>query len=272
MPTLASIIGLCLCIAAALGDTLQFNSTLGSHMVLQQSPAKAALNGTVQTSGGGVAATIELTLSPSSGGAPVQTATATSTGGGLWQALLTPMQAGGNYSITANCTQGCAANTTTTITDVTFGDVWYCSGQSNMALNLQFTFARNASIAAIQQGKYSNVRLQQLQGNMNGNLAWTSLKAAVAADKFLGFSATCYYFGESLTDELGEQAPPLGLVHTAWGGSTIEQWLLNSTNNECAWNLADTSASEFHYSRVLPYVGMTIKGFLWYQVPYTHHK
>ena len=47
------------------------------------------------------------------------------------------------------------------------------------------------------------------------------------SNMFVQFSATCYYFGQSLTDELtkaGDLDPtPIGLIHTAWGGSTIEQ-------------------------------------------------
>ena len=51
-----------------------------------------------------------------------------------WKALLKPAAAGGNYSITAKCTAGCTGEAS--IVDVTFGDVWYCSGQSVSALKL----------------------------------------------------------------------------------------------------------------------------------------
>ncbi len=64
----------------------------------------------------------------------------------------------------------------------------------------------------------------------------------------MAFSATCYYFAESLADGLAEaQAAaaadatattattptPIGVVHTAWGGSSIEQWLTNETIETC---------------------------------------
>ena len=48
-----------------------------------------------------------------------------------------------------------------------------------------------------------------------------------------GFCRSCYYFGQSLTDELGPDAPPIGLIHTAWGGSMIEQWLPAETVDSC---------------------------------------
>lgn len=64
---------------------------------------------------------------------------------------------GGNYTITALCT-GCVNVTRVTITNVTFGDMWYCSGQSNMWLPVLNTFSRNETVAAIAAGKYTNIR------------------------------------------------------------------------------------------------------------------
>ena len=80
------------------------------------------------------------------------------------------------------------------------------------------------------------------------------------------FSASCFYFGQELSDmhvTNGATAPPLGLVHTAWGGSTIEQWLTNDTIASCQFTSKSASNQEFHDTRVLPYVPMTLKGFLW---------
>ena len=106
-----------------------------------------------------------------------------------------------------------------------------------MALPLQHTLTRNISLAAITAGKYSNIRIQQLSGNMNPDTPWTTMAMAAAAPNvFMAFSGTCYYFGESLSDLLGAAAPPLGLIHTAWGGSTIQNWIKNETlnSNVCA--------------------------------------
>ena len=75
-----------------------------------------------------------------------------------WKALLRPTKAGGAYTITAVCT-GCAVNATQSISNVAFGDVWLCSGQSNMWLPVANSFSRNATVAAIVAGKYSNVRV-----------------------------------------------------------------------------------------------------------------
>jgi len=145
-----------------------------------------------------------------------------------------------------------------------------------MALPLLHTLSRNVSRDAILAGKYSNIRLYGISGNMNPNMPWTTPKAAVTTDPesdkslFMQFSATCYYFGESLSDELakvnGGIPPPIGLIHTAWGGSTIEQWLDNGTLATCANTSISAANAEWHDSRVMPYVDMTIKGWVWYQV------
>jgi hypothetical protein len=60
-----------------------------------------------------------------------------------------------------------------------------------MALPLVHTFSRNISQAAIQKGKYSNIRLAGIGGNMNPAFKWTTLAAAVTADTFFKVSAQC---------------------------------------------------------------------------------
>ena len=50
---------------------------------------------------------------------------------------------------------------------------------------------------------------------MNPQQNWTRVKDALQDSVLFTFSATCYYFGESLIDKLGADAPPIGLIHTA---------------------------------------------------------
>ena len=140
-------------------------------MVLQQSPAAAAVFGIAPESATGVTVTVsdgkssyEIVakvgkdathqpngyVDPKSGtNLPVQNFT--------WKALLHPTAAGGDHTITAKCT-GCAGTSTATLSSVTFGDIWYCSGQSNMWLPVKYSFSRNLTVAAISAGKYSNIR------------------------------------------------------------------------------------------------------------------
>jgi sialate O-acetylesterase len=248
--------------AASAACTVAFNETLGDNMVLQQQPAQAAVYGVVT----GGASGVSVQVTDAAGGSYSVDATL---GQGLWKALLRAAPAGGNYTIAATATCSAGGQAVAQATNVVMGDVWYCGGQSNMALPLLHTLTRNASLAAFAAGRYTNIRLQQMGGNMNPQTPWTPISAALDPAVFLGFSGTCYYFGESLTDALGAAAPPLGLIHTAWGGSTIQNWISNDTlnSNVCA-NHSSGQGNDggWYESRVLPYAEMSLKGWIWYQV------
>eukprot|EP01060_Flectonema_neradi_P032102 TRINITY_DN5040_c0_g2_i2.p1 TRINITY_DN5040_c0_g2~~TRINITY_DN5040_c0_g2_i2.p1 ORF type:complete len:610 (+),score=126.46 TRINITY_DN5040_c0_g2_i2:77-1906(+) len=257
---LAAVIG---CASGA----ITFSDHIQDHMILQRAPQKAAVHGTLET--GSEDAPITVT-------AKVATGTSTysvegTVDGDQWVAYLKPSEAGGNYSITVTC-DGCSqGNNTISVYDVTFGDVWYCAGQSNMALNLHHTVSRNKSLDLIQSGKYSNIRIYSMASNMNPNISWTTLKNATNTPKrhsgnlFFAMSATCYYFAESLTDIMGAAAPPIGLIHTAVGGSKAEQWTSNTTSAKCANVTLNGGSQKLFDARVKPFAKTTIKGFLWYQ-------
>jgi hypothetical protein len=240
-------------------------------MVMQQAPAKAAIYGFLNASD-----TVKTVSVAVSGGGTARRYTVTATLlGDKWKAFLHPTHAGGDYTIIVT-----AGSAKLEIKHVTFGDVYYCSGQSNMAVHVAATLGRNNSIAAIKSGKYSQLYIHGLRGNMNSAQPWQNVSAAVATpnknvnngnsnnhdgNNLLDFSSTCYYFGESLIDLLGDNAPPIGLVHTAWGGSMIEQWLSNETIATCGNVSKMSTNSAFHEQYVMPYAEMSLKGFVWYQ-------
>ena len=113
-----------------------FSWTCGSHMVLQRAPHKAAVFGTIA---GGTAietAKMDVTVTPqhTGGGSAysvqaVLTPATTAGGNATFKALLRPTPAGGNYSIVARCVTGCEGQAT--LHDLTYGDVWYCSGRTS---------------------------------------------------------------------------------------------------------------------------------------------
>jgi len=178
-----------------------------------------------------------------------------------WKALLHPAEAGGDYTIIAT-----SGGKYITLERVTFGDVWYCAGQSNMALQISHTFGRWSTVESIKAGKYSNIRIHGIAGNMNPNLPWTNMSTIAANNEsLLSYSSTCWYFGQSLTDELGADAPPIGLIHTAFGGSRIEQWLDNKTLDTCGGVSRGDSDQSWHEARVLPYIDTVLKGWVWHQ-------
>ncbi len=123
----AAILVACLMLPAAV-VSLNFTSAgrgnpsiFGDHMVLQQAPAKAAVYGMLNSSD--TTRVVAVTVAGSSSPEASYTVQATVTGD-KWKALLHPTAKGGDYSITVT-----AGKNTLKLLHVTFGDVFYCSGQ-----------------------------------------------------------------------------------------------------------------------------------------------
>ena len=268
------------------GASLNFSNVFGPNMVLQMAPAKTAVYGPLG-SGSSAGAKVSVTVAPASADtvADSYTVSGTVTADGQWKAYLKPTAAGGSYTITAKCDSGCTGSVT--LSDVTFGDVWYCFGQSNMALPFQFSYARNATIQKIRAGKVSHISITGLKGNMNTDQPWITLLDAVGGAKnstmpnygdipLDHFSSTCYYFGEGLVEglaakdgtdvaELAAAPVPIGLIHTAWGGSMIEQWLTDDAIAECKGAAITAINENLFDANVKPYAGQAVKGWVYYQ-------
>jgi len=94
------------------------------------------------------------------------------------------------FSIAATCASGCTGNASTVVlNDVVFGDVWYAAGQSNMVKNFLVTYGGADSLAAINAGKYDNVRLMSGTSEVQGitphlppTHPWRTARAAGAID------------------------------------------------------------------------------------------
>ena len=116
------------------GSTVCFASGIGSGMVLQQAPSRAALYGSVPDgSPAGVTVTVQLNSTNGDYSKTFSTNAyvVTSSGSQNWKILLDPMSVGGNYTARLTCTT-CSGNAASPmISDLTFGDVWLCTGQSN---------------------------------------------------------------------------------------------------------------------------------------------
>ena len=84
-----------------------------------------------------------------------------------WKAALKPHPAGGNATLTASSTLRHAPSSTSssTISRVTFGDLWLCSGQSNMELPMLHEHGRNTSYDNVMAGRYSHIRLFEMGKN-----------------------------------------------------------------------------------------------------------
>ena len=237
----------------SVGADLNFSSVFSDGAVLQMQPAKSAVYGPLG-SGASAGAKVSVTVSEgSSDESLVELYSVEATvdaAAGQWKAFLKPHAGGGSYTITAKCSSGCSGSAE--LKGLTFGDVWYCAGQSNMALPFQFTYARNATIKKIKAKQLSDIRVTGeharfqtfvtscwaafsipwrcprtgLKGNMNADQPWISLEEAVggtdnATMPSYGeapldhFSSTCLYFGASLSEGLGAAPPPIGATARA---------------------------------------------------------
>ncbi len=147
------------------------------------------------------------------------TAGATADAEGHWRVVLAPMRAGGPYSMTARSSDG----TTQTITDVMIGDVFLCSGQSNMEqpvrvvsnYDVDVKGASNTAIRLFHVERYSSAAPRDTFG---ADASWAVTSPATVGD----FSAACYNFGKTLQPVV---QVPIGLIEDAWGGSIIQAWL-----------------------------------------------
>jgi sialate O-acetylesterase len=138
---------------------------------------------------------------------------------GEWKAILPAMSAGGPYALTVS------GSSTVSFEDILVGEVWLCSGQSNMEMGIGMAQDGPQEIAA---ANYPNIRLLKIpkrwsaepQTNFDG--AWkVCTPSNVAEGGWSGFSATGYYFGRHLCQKLGV---PVGLIDATWGGTRIESW------------------------------------------------
>ncbi len=133
---------------------------------------------------------------------------------GKWQLKLASMPAGGPHTISIK------GNNAITLSDILIGDVWLCSGQSNMQWRLNQSLNAKEHIA---NAKYPKIRLVTIPMRISrvalddtpGN--WQICSPDTAGK----FSAVGYYFGEYLHGELDI---PIGLVNSSWGGTKVEPW------------------------------------------------
>ena len=138
---------------------------------------------------------------------------------GEWEAVLPAMKAGGPYTLTVS------GSSKVEFEDVMVGEVWLCSGQSNMEMGIGAAKDAQAEIAA---ADYPGIRLllvtkswkPEPQKDIEGTWKVCSPKT-VAEGGWSGFSACGYYFGRELHQKLGVA---VGLIDATWGGTRIEPW------------------------------------------------
>jgi sialate O-acetylesterase len=136
---------------------------------------------------------------------------------GKWQVLLKPEIAGGPYQLAIK------GKNTIVLDDVLIGDVWVCSGQSNMEFAV--SNAENAQ-EEINNANYPEIRHFEVPKAMSYNpkqdLERTAKWQQANSENVGKFTAVGYFYARELQKELDI---PIGLIHTSWGGTDIETWM-----------------------------------------------
>jgi len=134
-----------------------------------------------------------------------------------WSLNLRPLEAGGGPGMLTIATE----TETRTLTNVLVGEVWVCSGQSNMEWPLSRAFQPEADIAAATNMLIRLFRVPKEKAEaptVRINSTWTESTPETAAR----FSAVGYYFGRDLQ---AARKVPVGLIQSDWGGSPAEVWM-----------------------------------------------
>jgi sialate O-acetylesterase len=186
---------------------------------------------------------------------------------GKWSVKIKTPKAGGPHELTI---QG---KNTIILKNILIGEVWVCSGQSNMVWPMSKSKNPKKDISA---AKYPNIRLftvtrkiaAEPKDDCEGN--WSECSPETVKD----FSAVGYFFGKHLFDEMDV---PIGLISTNWGGTLAEAWtrkeILESDKDfmpiikrhEKAAKWHHNSPSGLYNAMISPLIPFAIKGAIWYQ-------
>jgi sialate O-acetylesterase len=139
---------------------------------------------------------------------------------GKWNVVLKTPVYGGPYSIEIN------DGTTKVLNNILIGEVWLCSGQSNMEMPLE-GWGKIANFKEeIANANYPQIRLLQAE-HIESTLPLNTLKVqhngwnVCSPETVADFSATAYFFARKIYKE---KNIPIGLIHSSWGGTLIEAW------------------------------------------------
>ena len=199
-----------------------------------------------------------------------------------WKTIVQTPAAGGPYTVTVK-----AGNDAATIRNVFIGEVWVCSGQSNMEYNSfyqgsqdmapEFKKAPNNNIHFFREPKATAVYPQD---DTKGE--WT----IADSNTLKSFSQVGYFFGQRLNRDMNV---PIGLIQAAWGGTPAETWtpaavvINDDVLTEASRKQAPSNGWPYwpgytYNAMIAPITNYTIAGAIWYQgegntaAPYTYSK
>jgi sialate O-acetylesterase len=184
-------------------------SVFSDNMVLQQK-TKAAIWGKTE-------AGKQVTISTTWSGKKYSVITGAD---GNWKIKVSTPSFGGPFVITISDGE------VTTLKNVLIGEVWLCSGQSNMEMPLAGWGKINNYEKEIADANYPNIRLLQVE-HVTSNTPLPDAKVTnggwtiCGPESVAGFSSLAYFFARNIYKKTGV---PVGLIHTSWGGTIAEAW------------------------------------------------
>ena len=199
---------------------------------------------------------------------------------GNWSLKVATPKAGGPYEIVISDEK------TIELKNILIGDVWVCSGQSNMEMPVKGYGYLNQPVTGSAEAiaLSANPEIRLFTVNRTASLeplddfkgCWNLCEPENVAD----FSATGYYFGLMLYKALHV---PIGLISSNWGGSRIEAWISESGYKNVDWIKLPNKTSGEKFSQrasptvlfnamINPMVGYGIRGAIWYQGEENHNE
>lgn len=140
---------------------------------------------------------------------------------GNWKTIIGPFAAGGPFTITVSgFKEGRDTGVSYPITNVMAGDVWICSGQSNMKMTLQeCEGGADAAAKASPQIRLMTVpEIAAMEPRDTVETPWN----VCTPESAKGFSGVGFYFGQQLQSATNV---PIGLINSSWGGTRIQAWM-----------------------------------------------
>lgn len=134
---------------------------------------------------------------------------------GNWQIDLPALKPGGPFSMSIN---------DITLQNILIGDVFLCSGQSNMELMVSRVMDKYAD--EVNQYENPSIRYLKVPYAYDFNTPLSDIKPMawkpLTKDNVMGYSAQCYFFAKLLYEKTGV---PVGIVNSSWGGTPVEAWI-----------------------------------------------
>ena len=189
---------------------------------------------------------------------------------GKWTAKIQTPAAGGPYSITFNDGEK------TVIDNILVGELWICSGQSNMEMPMK-GFKNQPVENAVEDILHSGDSKMRLFTVKRTSLYQPATDVVgewkeASPEAVRNFSATAYYFGRELRRMLNV---PVGLIVTSWGGSSCEAWMdrdwlkafpqIELPASQETIKSKNRTATVLYNGMLHPLVGISMRGVIWYQ-------